>query len=135
MRFGYLILYVPDVEQTIDFYRRAFDLPVRMRHEDQYAELETGATVLAFASPAMAAGNGLTIHLQLPQEVASGTEVAFVMPDVAAAYDQAIAAGATAIAAPEEKPWGQTVAYVRDCNGLLIELCTPVEVEEAVQSS
>ena len=24
------------------------------------------------------------------------------------------------------KPWGQRVAYVRDCNGALVELCTPM---------
>jgi lactoylglutathione lyase len=23
-------------------------------------------------------------------------------------------------------PWGQTVAYVRDNNGFLVELCTPM---------
>ena len=35
-------------------------------------------------------------------------------------------AGATAEAAPETKPWGQTVAYVRDNRGFLVELCTPM---------
>lgn len=27
---------------------------------------------------------------------------------------------------PFEKPWGQTVGYVRDINGVLIELCSPM---------
>jgi lactoylglutathione lyase len=27
---------------------------------------------------------------------------------------------------PTVKPWGQTVAYVRDLNGTLVELGTPV---------
>ncbi|MFO0110274.1 MAG: VOC family protein, partial [Alphaproteobacteria bacterium] len=27
---------------------------------------------------------------------------------------------------PEQKPWGQTVAYVRDLNGFLVEICSPV---------
>ena len=26
--------------------------------------------------------------------------------------------------APQEKPWGQVVAYVKDLNGIIVELCT-----------
>lgn len=42
-------------------------------------------------------------------------------------FASAIEAGAlaVAIAEPVTKPWGQTVAYVRDLNGLLVELATP----------
>ena len=42
------------------------------------------------------------------------------------AYDTAVAAGAKSVSKPEKKPWGQTVAYVRDNNGFLVELCTPM---------
>ena len=55
-----------------------------------------------------------------------GVEVAFTTGDVAAAYDKALAAGAKSVSKPEQKPWGQTVAYVRDNNGFLVELCTPM---------
>jgi YD repeat-containing protein len=27
---------------------------------------------------------------------------------------------------PKTKPWGQVVAYVRDKDGFLIEICTPM---------
>jgi lactoylglutathione lyase len=27
---------------------------------------------------------------------------------------------------PKKKPWGQTVAYVRDLDGFLVEICTSV---------
>jgi len=37
---------------------------------------------------------------------------------------QAEAAGARKVADPVTKPWGQVVAYVRDLNGLLVELTT-----------
>ena len=46
--------------------------------------------------------------------------------DVATAWERALAAGATAVAEPGVKPWGQTVAYVRDPFGVLVEICTPV---------
>jgi len=37
-----------------------------------------------------------------------------------------VAAGARLVQAPEQMPWGQTVAYVADINDVLVELCTPV---------
>ena len=40
--------------------------------------------------------------------------------------DRALKAGAASVTPPETKPWGQTVAYVRDNNGFLVELCTPL---------
>ena len=46
--------------------------------------------------------------------------------DVPAAHARAVEAGARELAGPKQKPWGQTVSYVRDPNGVLIELCTPV---------
>lgn len=31
------------------------------------------------------------------------------------------------IAAPLDKPWGQTISYVRCPDGTLVELCTPIK--------
>ena len=53
-------------------------------------------------------------------------EIAFTTPDVEAAVQKALAAGARLVQAPEHMPWGQTVAYVADLNDALVELCTPV---------
>ncbi len=39
-----------------------------------------------------------------------------------AAFEAAVNAGATKIAGPKVKPWGQTVAYVRDLDGVLVEI-------------
>ena len=54
-----------------------------------------------------------------------GIELAFVTEDVASADAQAVTAGAVAIREPAAKLWGQMVAYVRDREGTLIELCSP----------
>jgi lactoylglutathione lyase len=40
---------------------------------------------------------------------------------------QATEAGAALVRDAERKPWGQVVAYIRDLNGVLVELCSPVE--------
>jgi uncharacterized glyoxalase superfamily protein PhnB len=39
-------------------------------------------------------------------------------------WQRATRAGATVIKMPEAKPWGQTTGYLRDLNGVVVELCT-----------
>jgi len=128
MTFRYTILYVPDVVRTIGFYERAFGFQRGFVHESgEYGELQTGATTLSFASLTLANSNfeGGVAPGGLHQPPAA-FEVAFATDDVAAAFGRATAAGATPTSPPKLKPWGQTVAYVRDLNGSLVELCTRV---------
>ncbi len=125
MQFGYAILYVEDVPATLAFYGEAFGLSTRYTHESgSYGELETGATALAFVSHALLAQIGKTP--QSPQLDKPTSEIALVTDDVAAAVKRAVEAGAKPVQAPTAMPWGQTIAYVGDCNGFLIEICTPV---------
>ncbi|MCQ9156163.1 VOC family protein [Acidomonas methanolica] len=127
MKLGYTIIYVADVPATVRFYEEAFGLERRFIHESNlYAEMQTGETVLAFAGESMAEMNGLAIRPNRKSELAAGYEIALVTDDPRAAYDTALAAGAAAITAPAEKPWGQIVGYVRDLNGCLVEICSPV---------
>jgi uncharacterized glyoxalase superfamily protein PhnB len=128
MKFGYTIVYVSSVTEALTFYKDAFGFETRFLHDSgQYGELETGATVLAFASHAMGEMN-LGGHYQKVNLNAAplGVELAFVTDDVTSAYAQAVAAGAFSISAPVTKPWGQVVAYVRAKEGSLIELCSPI---------
>lgn len=128
MHLGYVILYVPDVEGAVAFYERAFGLDCRFVHASgDYAEMATGATVLAFAADELAASNFAADYRRAdPASPPSAFEVAFVTEDVGAAFERAVDAGAAALSAPTQKPWGQTVAYVRDGNGVIVELCTLV---------
>lgn len=127
MKLGYVIAYVPDVAATVDFHERAFGLARRFVHESgAYAEMETGASALAFVAEDLARANGVDFLPQRPDQRPAAVEIALVTDDVAAALDRAVAAGAILVKAAERKPWGQVVAYVRDLNGLLVELCTPV---------
>jgi uncharacterized glyoxalase superfamily protein PhnB len=45
--------------------------------------------------------------------------------DADAAYATTLAAGAESIAAPEDLPWGERVAQVRDPDGNLLYVATP----------
>ena len=126
MKFGYTILFVPNVTAAIEFYERAFDVPRRFIHESgQYAELETGATTLAFAAEDFVSSTS-PFRPNRPDTPPAGAEIAFLADDVAQSYQRALAAGAHPVFAPEQKPWGQTVSYVRDLNGFLVEICSPV---------
>jgi len=126
MKFGYVLLYVDDVEKTIGFYESAFGQERKFVHESGYGEMNTGSTRLGFVTHELAESNGVTYAKPQAGGEAPPIEIAFVTDDVAAAYEKAVKAGAVAVAQPGEKPWGQTVAYVRDVNGFLIELCSPI---------
>jgi lactoylglutathione lyase len=129
IKFGYTILYVKDVLQAVAFYEKAFGLQQRFVHEShQYAEMETGATTLAFVTNELAQSNIPQGFLENDRvNLPAGIEVGLVTDDVPSAYRQAIEASAAAVAEPKVKPWGQTVAYVRDLDGVLVELCSPME--------
>lgn len=129
MRLGWTILYVSDVARAVEFYERAFGLSRRFVHPGGgYAELETGATALAFVSLAQARESlGGDFVASDPARPPLGVEVAFVTSDVQAAYELAVAAGAAPVLAPTAKPWGQVVSYVRDQDGFLVELASPVQ--------
>ena len=125
MQFGYTILYVDDVPATLAFYGKAFGLATRYTHDSgSYGELETGATALAFVSHALLHQIGKTPQSPVLDKPTS--EIALVTDDVAGAVRRAVDAGATLVQEAQAMPWGQTIAYVGDCNDFLVELCTPV---------
>lgn len=126
MKLGYTILYVEDVENTVGFYESAFGLKRLFIHESgDYGELDTGDTKLAFVSYELAELND--VGFSKPSDNRTSTmEIALVTDDVEDAFNSAVRAGAIEVQEPKEKPWGQTVGYVRDINGFLIELCTPI---------
>lgn len=125
MQLGYTILYVPDVPATLTFYEAAFGLKTRFLHESgDYGELETGSTALAFSAHSLMQQLGK--NPQTANAHAPSFEIALCTPDVPAALARAIAAGAKAMRPVEVMPWGQTIAYVADTNGFLVELCTPM---------
>ena len=125
MQFGYTILYVDDVPATLAFYGQAFGLSTRYTHESgSYGELETGATALAFVSHTLLRQIGKTPQSPVLDKPTS--EIALVTDDVAAAVKRAVDAGAQLVQEPTAMPWGQTIAYVGDLNGFLVEICTPV---------
>lgn len=128
MKFGYTILYVPDVAASLRFFEQAFGLPLKFLHESgMYGELDTGTTTLAFAAHALGEGNFPGGHVEAhTSPTPLGMEIGLVTDDVVLAHARALGAGARELSPPETKPWGQVVSYVRAPDGCLVELCTPI---------
>ncbi|NQX93074.1 MAG: VOC family protein [Flavobacteriales bacterium] len=129
MKLAYSILYVEDVTKTVEFYNTAFGFETKfITPESDYAELITGETTLAFASHELGRSN-----FKKGFEASSlgttpfGFELAFTSENIQSDFETAVKAGASIYEPLVQKPWGQTVGCLRDLNGFLIEVCTPIK--------
>lgn len=127
MKLGYTILYVENVEETIRFYENAFGLTRKFIAEGgQYGELDTGSTTLGFVRYDLAESNDVGFNEEEAKPKSPTFELAFVDSDVDAAFTHAIENGAEKVKDPVMKPWGQKLGYVKDNNGFLIEIASPM---------
>ena len=128
IKFAYTILYVEDVKKTMIFYQDTFGFKQRMlTPENDYGEIASGETTLAFASRELGESNfekGFTMSHKSQKPF--GVELAFTTSNVEKLFQLAIDNGAEILSEATVKPWGQTVGYVRDINGFIIEVCTPI---------
>ncbi len=128
VKFGYTILYVENVEESIVFYENAFGFARKfVTPEKDYGELATGETTIAFATKKLAQQNLSAGFIESDlADKPFAMELGFVTVQVAEVVQQALSFGAKLVTAPKQKPWGQVVAYIRDKDGFLIEICSPV---------
>jgi len=129
VKFGYTILYVQDVEKSIAFYENAFGFSRKfITPDNDYGELLTGETTLSFASKNLANQNLREGFVESKLENKPfAIEIGFITDNVEELVQNAIAQGGILVTEPKQKPWGQIVAYVRDIDGFLIEICTEVK--------
>lgn len=129
VKFGYAILYVEDVEKSVAFYENAFDFSRKfVTPENDYGELSTGETTISFASKKLAAQNLTDGFVESNLENKPfAIELGFITDNVGDLVQKATSFGAVLVKEPTQKPWGQIVAYVRDLDGFLIEICTEVQ--------
>ncbi len=129
MKYTYTILYVENVSDTLVFYEKAFGFTKKfITPENDYGELNTGQTSIAFASIALGKSNFKNSFEKISNaKKPFGVELAFTTENIEEDFQQAINYGATEFEPIKEKPWGQKVGYLRDNNGFLIEICTPIK--------
>ncbi|MEL6892742.1 MAG: VOC family protein [Actinomycetota bacterium] len=128
MDLGYVIIFVDDVAEAVEFYERAFGLEREFVLEaGDFAQMATGGTKLAFTSNELGATAVPVGYTPMdPTRPPVGVELTLVTDDVAPAFTAAVEAGATPLAEPHDTSWGQTVSYVRDHVGTLVSIASPV---------
>jgi uncharacterized glyoxalase superfamily protein PhnB len=130
MKFGYVFIWVDDVTKAVEFYEQVFNVKRRFLTsgvKGLYAEMETGETTLAIAATEEAQelfpeGFRANESTQVP----GAFQLSFVTPEVEAVYVKALQVGATSQMKPDTKPWGQTIARIRDPHGILVSIASPM---------
>lgn len=131
VQFAYTILYVDDVSSTATYYNTVFGFEIKFVTPDgDYGEIITGNTTLAFANHELGKSNFSKGYLHSDKgKQPFGFEIAFTTNDVEGLMKKAIDEGGALMSAKQTKPWGQDVGYIRDLNGFIIEICTPMNME------
>ncbi|MCL7874120.1 VOC family protein [Bacillus altitudinis] len=124
MKMKYTILYVNDVEASIQFYHHILGFPIKLRVES-YVEFDTGEVTLSINSRQDVKES---LGLPVSEAVSSSQtfEIGFVVYDVNETIASLKEKGVPVIKEPAKKPWGQTVSYVSDPDGHFIEICDAV---------
>lgn len=130
-RIGYSIFWVRDVEETARFFQAAFGFARKVEMKTAltpWIELDAGGGLsLAFAEFAEADvlfPAGYRAHAAQEAPIASAITV--VSEDVEALYARAVTAGAATFQQPRREPWGQTIVRIRDPNGIVVSIATPI---------
>lgn len=128
MRLTYTILYVENVHKSVEFYQKAFGLKHKFTHEGgDYAEMDTGAVTLAFCGHTLAAQIVKRSYQRATPSTQIGSQISLYADNVRSAYEEAIKAGAKAVAEPEVKPWGWENAIVLDIDGHFVEFAREIK--------
>jgi uncharacterized glyoxalase superfamily protein PhnB len=132
IQYAYTILYVKDVPKTIEFYNKAFGFEQKfLTPESDYGEIISGTTTIAFANLELSKSNFTKGFKESNlNEKPFGIELALTTMEVEKVMENAIKNGAVLLEETVTKPWGQKVGYIRDLNGFIIEICTPIQNEE-----
>lgn len=123
-RIDYVILYVEDLERSIQFYRDAIGLEFKL-HGDAYAEFATEGTKFA-----------LFERSKLPELIGSAAEaersegpageVLILVDDVDGEAERLRAAGVEPLTGPVDRAWGHRTLHVADPDGHVVELAQEI---------
>ena len=121
MEFVNQVIYVDNVEETLDFYYQAFGLTTFSLSEDaEFGELGVGNMKLAFATHPFAQAHFKQSYIRShPKQPALGFELRFHCSNLSESYDKAVLAGAEPLHPPAHKN-NQNYAYVRAIEGTLV---------------
>ena len=124
---GWVIAYVDDPGRQ-RVLRATFGFAVEFSSpSNEYAQLDAGPTKLAFAAYTLGDAN-VPGGVQRAPLAGPPPNIEIVLATTRSTRRTraAVEAGCEALAAPEDKPHGQRVSYVRDPFGMLVEIASPM---------
>jgi lactoylglutathione lyase len=124
-RIGYVILYVSDLDASIEFYRDVVGLPYWFT-DAGYAEFATEGTRFALYERRRA--EWLTGRTVTPGPAA---EIVLLVDDVDAHASRLQALGTTVLSGPTDRPWGHRTVHIADPDGFVVELAGEIPRQRA----
>jgi predicted enzyme related to lactoylglutathione lyase len=121
-RLIFIALNASDLDRSLAFYRDAFAIVFHTDLNEPASDPWYGGEHAAYSWT-----DGAFLHFALfpesrPERPASrDAQIGFSTPDIGAAHERAVAAGAEVVHPPRPEPWGTTSRY-RDPDGNLVSL-------------
>lgn len=129
MNLASIRLITDDVARLVDFYEHLTGITADRPNED-FAELRTDTANLAI-------GSTRTVGLIAPGAARAADNhsvlVEFLTDDVDRVHRDLVALGAEVVMAPTTMPWGNRSLVVRDPDGTLVNVFSPVTAEAAAR--
>jgi len=120
MEIGYVILYVEDLDASVEFYREVVGLAYKFT-DAGYAEFSAGG--VRFALYERRRAEWLTGRAVAP---GAGGEVVVMVADADACGARLTAAGVPVLSGPADRPWGHRTVHVADPDGFVVEFAQEV---------
>jgi lactoylglutathione lyase len=109
--FGYVIIFVSDMDRSVAFYRDVLGFPVRQQSH-KWTELDTGETTLALHLAE--AGEHAHSHATMP---AGHCHIGLTVPDLDAFHAEMVAKSVKCLQQPKKEDFGSLAIYA-DPDGL-----------------
>ena len=131
MKLNQLKLLVKDIAGSFQFYREALELAVIRVPGENQAQLRAGDTILTLLERHKF---DESLGIKTPKNNADGIVLQFQVSDVQASYAAALSAGAQMVRSPRRTPWHTLSAFLRDPDGVLVELYRPLTPTEELRA-
>lgn len=117
---GYVILYVGELEASVEFYRDVVGLEYKFT-DAGYAEFDAGGVRFGLYERRRAewlTGRGVT--------PGAGGEVVVMVDDVDACAERLAGLGVPVLSGPADRPWGHRTVHVADPDGFVVEFAAEI---------